>query len=856
MSIEKEGDASSAGAHLNVSEEQIALRTKQLDAILGEPPEISMEEVLHSYEVTASKGATPAKAAKPSKLNMKKRTHGEKKAAAKKTATSGSYEGDPHYGVPAVTGDFLETRKDRHDALREALARSQEQTSSKVIALPDQSEELAAPASDEATENLNQTQEDLRAVKSRLEARKSHVEYINAKIEAVEQLKYEKLQEFHKKRSALGRIAEQYTGELLPKEIKSLMATSVELRGAYLKETIGTVEERRAARKRDENKNEAVRERYQRRYEFERRMLIEPEEREIQARIEGLGSREKKALDTLFDRYKELPAPWRILGTSGVMLAGGVAIGAGLGTGVGLTALAIGGMSAATRLASLYQENKTVKGALEKAARLTGIGGIVGLALESAVHFGHDKSGTEKKAQALLQRGAKIDKDKTLNLGNLNIFKKLLADRKKAKTAKERIEIQARWARSLGSLGAGLATGHLISGVFNDGDTELTSGGVENPTDTTVHAPRTVADSANTTETPSPAEAPRAPVAEVKAEPITATIDAGEGFNRLFLDLRDSADTRLHGMQDVSSSSPVMEYLFTASPSELSERIGAFDPETGKSMIMQPGDKLFLDDKGDLWFQKVGGEAKLLMENDATAPGGFKVHDLPEIQIPETPLLVATQDQVAKTESDPTPIAAEATIEPVETTEIPYVSEGSAPIELGTDESIASASPESNPQDVEALIPRANLGSMNVDANPQAPAGVLRTQSLDSWVETSIEADTHSFSNAYGVEINPSEPAGYEWRVPGSNATFTVAFGEDAAATESWALRELELHPESRVLVNYTEVNPRTGALETTVGAWQIGTDGTPELLREVTNPENGQRLVAVDPQDFIRKLP
>ncbi|MES2931416.1 MAG: hypothetical protein V4682_01815 [Patescibacteria group bacterium] len=831
------------------SDEQEVERGGQYAAILAradrhlEDPADSTPMERTELEDGASVRVAPG-AKKPSeKDRRKKRTHGAKAAAPKE---------EPRYGVPAVTDGITETRKERHDALREALAKSQEQDDAApqtVIPMPDQSAE-----------------EHLRDVRSRLDARKSPGEEIRVQIEAVEKLKYEKLQEFHKNRSALGRMAEQYTGEMLPKEIKMLMTTSEELRGAYLKATIGSVEERRAARGRDENKNEAVRERYQRRYEFERRMIIEPEEKAIQARMEGLGSREKKALDTLYEKYKELPAPARIVAMSGLMLAGGAAIGAGLGTGIGLTALAIGGMSAAARITSLYQKNKIVKSGLQHAAVVTGLGGLLGLAFEHAVRMGHKMSGTERKAQETLARGVKTDGDKTLNLGNLNIFSKLLADRKKAKAAKERIDLQARWARSVGSVGVGLAAGFGMSEVFNGNDVEQTSGNGDVAPENIGAGPNTAESAAPAHDAPpsaapaAPAEAPNEAPIEVKAEPIVATIDAGEGFNKLFLDLRDSVDTKLHGMQDVSSSSPVMEYLSKTSPTELSERIGAFDPETGESMIMQPGDKLFLDDKGDLWFQKEGGEAKLLMENDAAAPGGFKVHDLADIKVPEASIPVSTQSPEARVESSPAVAATEAPLESVATTETPYVSEGSASVEHApgpiASEPVIDRVPESSSQDAEGLIPRASLGSMPVNVDAQAPVGTLKTQSLESWTEDAIEAETHSFSNIYDVEINPSEPAGYEWKVPGSNLTYTVAFGENAAATERWALRELELRPEASVLINYTDTNPTTGAIETNVGAWVTGEDGKPEFVRELVNPQNGLRLGAANPQDFIRKLP
>jgi len=809
----------------------------------GSPEPVQEIKVPESMERTELEdGATvriTTQPLRPSKLRMKERTRGEKKAEAKRSGKSSSYDGDPHFGVPVVIEVDSDTRKEKLEALRGVVLKTQAQTQPNT------------PTTKQVIPLSDQTEEHLREVKSRLEARKLPGEDIRFELEKLENEKIEKLREFHKSRSALGRIAEQYTGELLPKDIKELMVRSAELRGRYLKETIGSIEARREMRGRDASKNEDVRERYQRRYEFERRMLIEPEEREIQAREEGLGSREKKALDTLYERYKELPAPTRILVTSGVMLSGGAIVGAGLGTGIGLTALAIGGMSAATRIASLYQKNKTVKGILENTARVTGIGGIVGLALEYSVRAGHKLSGTEKKAQETLERGIKIENGKTLNLGNVNLFKKLLADRKKAKTAKERVLLQARWARSVGSIGAGLAGGHFLSEALGGNNVEQASG--NNTASNTLEA------HANIEEAAAPVGAANAAEVELKVEPVVATIDSGEGFNKLFLDLRDSVDTRLHGMQDMSSASPVMKYLFETSPSELSDRIGAFDPETGKSMIMHEGDKLFLDDKGDLWFQKNGGEAKLLIENDPTAPEGFKVHDLPEIKVPELVASTAsTQNLEAKPESESitstsTTEQPEAVLKLVPETEAQPSNDNQAS-ELPTSGTVGSSIEDFQQRagDTEAEPMVSGVAPSGTIGRPLEDFGRLHNQDTVA-PEQGSQVDT--FTNSHSVEVTPSVPATYEWRVPGTNNTYTVAYGGSNELNRAWIQQELRLNPEARILATATISDPSTGMPVERVFEWRVGVNG--EVVREegILNPVTGRELVPPNPDNFTRKI-
>lgn len=442
------------------------------------------------------------------------------------------------------------------------------------------------------------------------------------------------------------------------------------------------------------------------------------------------------------------------------------------------------------------------------------------------------------------------------NLEDYQAFQERYGKQNVNKRAREK----AVW-QMLGAMAAGGSVGVASSPIAHialDQMGDLKS--VQHASDTLEHTEPTAAakvEPADSQDTPSVemtsgtrASAPEAYTAPAAPEgPFLreVSIGKGEGFNQLFADFRNSG---------FNGSLPSVAMLLNPqlSLTELSERIGAFDPETGESMVMLEGDKLVIDAEENVWFVR-NGESQLLLEN---RNGQLVEHKLEGMEMRASNPITQALVKESVPESDESVPQETTLVHPigssVETTEVPYVATDTTPSEQ-IEESVAAPALEADSGDTEGLIPRATLGGTNEGSDTQTPAAPLKTQSLESWAQASIEADASMFSNAHGVEINPSEPAGYEWRIPGTNASFTVAYGENEAATERWALRELELHPESKVLMNYTEANASTGAMETSVGAWQMRTDGTPEFVREVLNPENGQKLGAANPQDFIRKL-
>ncbi|MDP2816568.1 MAG: hypothetical protein Q8O19_07810, partial [Rectinemataceae bacterium] len=381
--------------------------------------------------------------------------------------------------------------------------------------------------------------------------------------------------------------------------------------------------------------------------------------------------------------------------------------------------------------------------------------------------------------------------------------------------------------------------------------------------ETATPAPAPAEAALNTAQPAAPVEnapsVPVAPEAVQPVEPIVATIEAGEGFNKLFVDLRESVDTRFHGMQDTSS--PVMKYLFETSPTALSDRIGAFDPKTGESMIMQVGDKLYLDDKGDLYFERPGQEAQLIMQNDPSSPDGFKVQELKDVELlrNETPTSEGTKQPspaeeatLPVTNANPAeaPQEVENNSQAVGAVEAPGdalpQAEDTGHIRLGDYIENSNASPAANAQLAENPPEAADLpGRMTLGDYIAAP------DNQSEGTEASVEVST----NENGIEVNSEEPGKYQWKAPGTDTTYTVVYGGSPEETRAWIERELELNPTARILVNESYVNPDTGTAAVRVNEWHLNQEGSVVVEEGIKNSATGAALPPITEGALIRKL-
>lgn len=886
VSIEKEGDDSSGGSLLGVSEEAVAERLKQLDVILGELPsetanessEISMEEVLHSYKKTADErasgaDASPAKTLKPSKFNMKERTRGEKKAEATRLAATVAYEGDPHYGVPAVTDGVSETRKERQEALRIAVLGKQAELdavkSKKVIALPDQSEEhfptpvlgfkeiaKSADTQIERSEMESKEQAYLEAYKD-LEQKKtiwnrlSKGKELKGDEKKVEALK----NEFNQARIAyaaaiekgirdpgIQNMSEAFVSRMTERYQKLIAAGTPPLDGFGSPRTL-----REYLVSEEVGRREKINS-----YVTFREVLRPHAEKKLEARVKALDARGQGAFT------KGLA--W--IGAQNQKLDGAIGKTAARAVRAAASTLVVAGGAAALGSFGTMGLLAVAGWGSLKFARAFG-GAVIAAAAGEAGALAYEKlrgrSEQERARVGVLHEGKEIGvgffgKSYITEgyLEHLDEKRDRLASRADESTLqKKKVLVKALVAMGVGAGAA--ATLAEYTSLQHAADTVAEVASENTPEPVRAATPglgETVSPQVSSLETAPSGSVEAAPAAEV---PYTtpeapegailheARIGKGEGFNQLIVDLRTSGFTGFGS---------------ELSATKLSEKIGAFDSETGKSGVMLEGDTLSVDAKGNVWFER-NGETQLLMENKS---GELIPHKLEGIEMRTTstsniPASEAdTQSQIASPEIIETPASIQ--------NEVPDVT-------VGPDtESIHSENPESietgqNELVSEGFLPRANLD--NGSRLEEMPPASLRTSPLNEFVpdhqdEGLLETGGSSevFTNAHGVEINDSVPSTYEWKVPGMYRTLTVSSGGSPEERSAFARAYVNEHPGTTVHFITPVFND--GVMRFRLDAWDSVEGGPAQRLNDIAVREAPgtpvQSFSRIDPRDFIRKLP
>lgn len=145
-----------------------------------------------------------------------------------------------------------------------------------------------------------------------------------------------------------------------------------------------------------------------------------------------------------------------------------------------------------------------------------------------------------------------------------------------------------------------------------------------------VSAPAPIETSAGTpshADVPPPALAPLAgagPSAPSEAFGV-ATVGKGEGFGELVQHFKQ-------GMPAEHTSSSAIDHVLKSDPNAIAREVAALRGDA--SAIMRPGDQLFADSSGHVWFRAQGHEAQMLFENKPSAPGGYVHHEFRAIDTP------------------------------------------------------------------------------------------------------------------------------------------------------------------------------------------------------------------------------
>lgn len=333
-----------------------------------------------------------------------------------------------------------------------------------------------------------------------------------------------------------------------------------------------------------------------------------------------------------------------------------------------------------------------------------------------------------------------------------------------------------------------------LEGVQNAGNTVVTAEDIQDavgvdstgPTSSEsvqANTPHTTEGGASSSVSSTVENAPASHVSPTTPENLLkgAVITKNEGFNSLITELRHSVQTELPpGMQD---SSAVMKQLFETPINKLSVDLNAFDPTTGESMLMQPGDQLFLDDNGNLWFQQSGSDSfKLVMENDPTAPNGVRIHpfseDTPTLgpksmpQEMSTDAASTTRGEVSVTQS-PEAVVTGDPVEGLSRAEAASVQHAVTESQLEGGQHSESGVAEAKGEAVEtpSVPPEEKMGTQQpsvpqvqptqsqdvaLSTTAETPTEAPRSEEPSTPVEQPSSESTNLYKNEYGVEIDPS----------------------------------------------------------------------------------------------------
>lgn len=464
------------------------------------------------------------------------------------------------------------------------------------------------------------------------------------------------------------------------------------------------------------------------------RNVIRPlTEKKLAAREEALNSRGKNAFEKglawsgrLNGALVEKHGKW---GARAIQAAGGIAV-VSLGAGVlgaagviaplGLTALAMGGGIKFAR---------SMAGALVGAAAGEGAGALFEL-------FG--RKAQEKAKLSLRKAGKNMDVSDGLTLEALQAMdqkrEKLTVDSSEMAFQRRKVLIKALTAMGFGAGSAALLAD--LSVVQDAADAVHTGNGAEAgvkveevPARDAVPAPS--AEVAYVT--------PTVPEGMLR----TVEIEQGEGFNHLFTGLRESG---------FNGSTPVGNYLLNGelAPTQLSDAIGAFDPVTGESMIMEVGDKLVVDAKENVWFVREGEAPRLILENNPSAPNGVAVHEFP----PRAAAPVVPSPEVAPSAPVLEPVVSEAATPdavPVEPSEVRVV-----PVDRSFEHQSIDPVVVPEAQSLEVPAQEATPSPVSVEPQPQVADTVsvepelVRTETVPTNTPETVSGNI----NAYGVDLS------------------------------------------------------------------------------------------------------
>ncbi len=693
--------------------------------------------------------------------------------------------------------------------------------------------------------------------------------------EQAEKEYFDALAAYQKSRGLLSVRAEGVVGEFTPESLKAMRRRWVRSRANLAAVESETVDSRikdfsatrkeAVARLKDKHGNTgeaALRARYEKMVRV-RSVVLGAEERELAVRTEALSVRDKKTVEKFLDWYdKKTPAPVRIMVSSALMFgatAGVTALATGGSLGlIPAVALFSAGGGAAVRAIASMQKSEQGRKYLNMLAVLPSMAGVIGLATEGLVRGTHKYVlGTEAKAEALLKQDAGLG-----NLASMRNLEKLSGERKKALVAKERIDRQSRLARTLSSVGFGFLLGHHQGAGqhaenVSHANAESAATAAMAPsatghdavpgTDAThtapaeaAAAPGTVAGGEHLAATSAPEAAPAGAHSspETASAPASVTIPTspegvtvvstihtpGEGFGQMIMEFKHNFHDQLGSV----NPSPAEAHVLNTDPNELAREIGALTGDG--SLVMQPGDQLFADAHGDVWFQAQGHEPRLVFHNDPQAPGGFNHGTIDSgTWRTDAPVADSAPQEDPSAALNRAQYAAHEPVQPVQTVTVEHV-EGVKPF------------------DGAGIKPSVFPTHLDTTPTPEAPAAPPHAPEH----APAITPESPTFTNTLGVEVNPAVPAVYAIPQQGGGEVLYM-FGGSGNASFLAAQQYAATHPGVEVRFTAESVDTITGVRTPMSGVFRSDESGA--IMGSPVDPRTGDPVIAPDPMSFARKL-
>lgn len=244
-----------------------------------------------------------------------------------------------------------------------------------------------------------------------------------------------------------------------------------------------------------------------------------------------------------------------------------------------------------------------------------------------------------------------------------------------------------------------------------------------------------------------------------QATAVSAAISKpGEGTDQLFVDLKEHI--RANGMVSAGPQSAALKHLLETHPNALSRSMGSI--YDGNGMKVHMGDQLTIDENQNVYFTPSGGKPQLFIQNDSTAPNGFRIHEItgpkPVAEVPIEKPSASVSDDLAPT-PDVQPIVVPTTAAVPETvSSVPSVPMTSA------DTIAAPVSAPSTPAPENVPVTAPSPTEAPTTAPTPTPEVVPSEPSAPETVPVAPPISAEIFTNGHGVSIDPSSPHLYEMK--------------------------------------------------------------------------------------------